>query len=335
MSASPPLLQVIDLARHFPGPRRGLLGLQRGAPIKALDGVSFAVASGRTLALVGESGCGKSTLARTLLRLHEPTRGTVLLEGEDLVTMGRKALLERRRDLQMIFQDPWGSLNPRRTVGASVREPLDIHRVGTAEERRARVSELLAEVGLPDDAGERYPHAFSGGQRQRIGIARALALSPRFVVADEPVSALDVSVQAQILALLAKLQEERSLSYLFISHDLAVVRQLAHEVAVMYLGKIVEQADAQTLFSAPAHPYTQALISAVPVPDPKARERTRIVLPGDPPDPSAPPPGCPFHPRCPAAMDSCRRESPPRITLGTAAAGGGHEVSCHLHVPAT
>ncbi len=327
-----PLLQVMDLARHFRGPRRGVFGMQRGATVRALDGVSFTVEAGRTLALVGESGCGKSTLARTLLRLHEPTRGAVLLDGVDLMRLKRRELLQKRRDIQMIFQDPWGSLNPRRTVEASVREALDIHRVGSPAERRARVRDLLREVGLPEDACGRYPHAFSGGQRQRIGIARALALAPRFVVADEPVSALDVSVQAQILELLARLQRERGLSYLFISHDLAVVRQLAHEVAVMYLGNIVEQADTATLFRAPAHPYTQALISAVPVPDPKTRGQRRIVLPGDPPDPSAPPPGCPFHPRCPAAIDICRDQRPPRVTL-PAEDGGRHVVSCHLHAP--
>ncbi|MEM9386485.1 MAG: ATP-binding cassette domain-containing protein [Pseudomonadota bacterium] len=270
-SAAPPVLEVIDLARHFSGPRTGPLGLRRGDPVRAVDGVSFSLAAGRTLGLVGESGSGKSTLARTVLRLHEPTRGRVLLDGEDLAQLGPRELLRRRRDMQMVFQDPWGSLNPRRTVEASIREGLDIHQVGSRAERTERVRELLRVVGLPEDAGSRYPHAFSGGQRQRIGIARALALAPKLVIADEPVSALDVRVQAQILELMVRLQRELGLSYLFISHDLAVVRQLAHEVAVMYRGEIVEHKDAETLFTNPSHPYTQSLLAAVPIPDPKAR----------------------------------------------------------------
>jgi oligopeptide/dipeptide ABC transporter ATP-binding protein len=316
------LLEVRDLAKHFHD--GGGLLRRAGPPVKAVDGVSFRLERGQTLGLVGESGCGKSTLGRTILRLHEPTQGEILLEGENIVDLPPADLLLRRRRMQMIFQDPYASLNPRRTVAQAIREPLEVHRVGSAAERDRRVSELLDIVGLPASARNRYPHEFSGGQRQRIGIARALALNPAFIVADEPVSALDVSVQSQVLNLIARLQREHGIAFLFISHDLAVIQHVSDVVAVMYLGKIVEMAPAAALYRSPRHPYTQALLSAVPTPD-ATRRTGRIVLQGDIPSPAEPPAGCPFHTRCPQVMARCRTEPPP-----LRAVGDSHTSACHL-----
>jgi len=303
------LIQVRDLVKHYESG-----GLFRGSapPVRAVQGVSFEVARGETLALVGESGCGKSSVGRTILRLQEPTSGSAVFEGVELFALDRAALRKMRRRMQIIFQDPYSSLNPRMTVGAAIAEGIEIHRLASGKDVGRRVGALLEEVGLDPAYAGRYPHEFSGGQRQRIGIARALAVEPSFVVCDEPVSALDVSVQAQVLNLLADLQRERGLSYLFIAHDLAVVRQIARRVAVMYLGRIVEEGPTEELLREPRHPYTVALLSAVPVPDPE-RQRSRIVLGGDLPSPSSPPPGCPFHPRCfhPLRSERCRAELPP------------------------
>jgi len=308
--------------------------------VKAVDDVSFTVGRGRTLGLVGESGCGKTTLGRAILRLHEPTAGEILLDGRPVTGLPPRALMQRRREMQLIFQDPYGSLNPRRTVLETLREPLDLHRIGTPSERRRRVEELLELVGLRPQVLSRYPHEFSGGQRQRIGIARALALDPKLIVADEAVSALDVSVQAQVLNLIGELQRRLGLSLLFISHDLAVVQHLSHDVAVMYLGKIVESGPAARVYAEPKHPYTRALLSAVPVPDPAARSR-KIVLPGDVPSPANPPPGCPFHPRCPDARPECREIVPQTLTIeqvrgalhggAPARSSAPHRVACHLY----
>jgi oligopeptide/dipeptide ABC transporter ATP-binding protein len=300
-------LQVEGLVKHFTV-RRGLFGAEAGR-VRAVDGVSFEVEAGRTMAIVGESGCGKSTLARALLRLVEPDAGRVLLDGQDLRQLDATALLRARSRIQMIFQDPYGSLNPRMAVGDMLEEPLRLHAVVPPAARAARVRELLGLVGLPSAAARRYPHEFSGGQRQRVAIARALAAQPRVIVCDEPVSALDVSIQAQILNLLGDLQREFGLAYVFISHDLAVVRQVATSVGVMYLGRLVETAPAATLFSRPLHPYTRALLDAAPVPDP-ARRRTRAVLSGDLPSPMDPPPGCHFHTRCPHADARCSAQAP-------------------------
>jgi oligopeptide/dipeptide ABC transporter ATP-binding protein len=315
----PPLLQVRHLVKHYK--TAGLFG--RAAPVvRAVDGVSFDVGQGETLALVGESGCGKSSVGRTILRLQEPTAGEALYEGVNVFSLDRTALRQLRRKMQIIFQDPYSSLNPRMSVGAAIAEGLEIHRLSPRAEIPGRVAALLEEVGLDPTYARRYPHEFSGGQRQRIGIARALAVQPSFIVCDEPVSALDVSVQAQVLNLLTDLQRQRGLSYLFIAHDLAVVRQIAHRIAVMYLGRIVEEGPTDAILSDPRHPYTVALLSAVPEPDPSAR-RSRIILNGDLPSPSNPPPGCPFHTRCfhPSKNARCRTEVPPlRPIAGTLAA---------------
>ncbi len=320
------LLDVRGLSKFFP--IRGGVLRRVVAQLKAVDGVDLVLERGRTLGLVGESGCGKSTLGRAVLRLTEPTAGEVMLDGTPVTGISHRALTRRRREMQIIFQDPYASLNPRRTILQTLLEPLNLHRVGTPQTRRARVEELLDLVGMSRTALSRYPHEFSGGQRQRIGIARALALDPKLVVADEAVSALDVSVQAQVLNLLADLQQRLGLSFLFISHDLAVVQHVSHDVAVMYLGRIVEMGPADRVYADPKHPYTQALLSAAPVPDPQRRSR-RIVLPGDVPSAANPPPGCPFHTRCPQVMPECRTVRPVTTNLGDAS--HPHRVDCHLY----
>jgi oligopeptide transport system ATP-binding protein len=322
-----PLLEVQDLRVHFPVGAR-LTGGHHGL-LRAVDRVSLTLEPGETLGLVGESGCGKTTLGRAVVRLMEPTAGRIRFGGEELTGLRGIPLRARRRQFQMIFQDPFNSLNPRMTIGAIIGEALEIHRLAAdAPARRDRVAALLRSVGLDAAHAARYPHEFSGGQRQRIGIARALAVEPRLVVCDEPVSALDVSVQAQIINLLADLQRDRNLAYLFISHDLAAIEHLSHRVLVMYLGRIVESAPAKALVRHPLHPYTQALISAVPVVDPREK-RARIVLTGDVPSPLAPPPGCPFHPRCSIAQARCRTEVPALREICP-----GHTAACHLATPA-
>ncbi len=317
------LLEVKNLKVHFPV-RPGLFS-RAHEWVKAVDGVSFELAAGETVGLVGESGCGKSTLGRAIMRLVEPTAGGVFLNGENLTQLRGETLRARRRKFQMIFQDPFGSLNPRMTVEDIVGEALDIHGLTeSASARQKRIAELLGAVCLDAGYAQRYPHEFSGGQRQRIGIARALAVEPELIICDEPVSALDVSVQAQIINLLQDLQQQRGMAYLFIAHDLAVVEHISRRVMVMYLGKIVEQADAREIIRAPRHPYTQALISAVPEMDPETK-RHQIILPGDVPSPIHPPGGCPFHPRCPIAEERCKTEAP-RLEEG----GQGHFTACHL-----
>ncbi|MBM3353953.1 MAG: dipeptide ABC transporter ATP-binding protein [Betaproteobacteria bacterium] len=324
MSAPQPLLEVEDLVKHFPV-KGGLFGREVDR-VHAVNGVSFSLAQGETLGLVGESGCGKSTTGRCVLRLIEPTSGEVRLEGRSVTAMGRAELRAAARDMQIIFQDPYASLNPRMTVGAIIGEALVIHELAqTPAEHEARVVELLRTVGLHPDHARRYPHEFSGGQRQRIGIARALAVSPRLIVCDEPVSALDVSIQAQVINLLEDLQERFGLTYLFVAHDLSVVEHISDRIAVMYLGRIVEVAPARELYTSPQHPYSEALLSAVPIPDPSVR-RKRIVLQGDVPSPIHPPSGCAFHTRCPYRKDPvCSSELPPLRDLG-----GGRQVACHL-----
>jgi oligopeptide/dipeptide ABC transporter ATP-binding protein len=318
-STSDPILEVRDMVKHFP---------VKGGRIYAVNGVSLSQARGETIGIVGESGCGKSTLARTVLRLIEPTSGQLWFDGEDLLRLSPRTLRRRRRDMQIIFQDPYASLDPRVRIGTSIEEPLLIHGFGNRADRGRRVAELLELVGLGAAAASRYPHEFSGGQRQRIGIARAIAAGPKLVIADEPVSALDVSIQSQILNLLVELRDRLTLSLLFISHDLAVIRYISERVAVMYLGQLVEVGDAATIYEQPAHPYTQALLSAIPQPDPE-RRRKRIVLAGDVPSPEHPPAGCPFHPRCPQAMGRCRTEVPLERNLGTPARP--RLVRCHLY----
>jgi peptide/nickel transport system ATP-binding protein len=311
MSSPAALVDVQGLVKHFPG-ERGFFGLGRPrAAVRAVDDVSFAIPAGETLGLVGESGCGKSTVGRSILRLIEPDAGRVAIDGLNVLTLGGRELRALRRRMQIVFQDPYGSLNPRLTVRQTLAEPLAIHHLATGADAERRIAALLEEVGLDPGFAKSYAHELSGGQRQRVGIARALSVEPQFLVLDEPVSALDVSVQAQVLNLLADLQRRRRLTYLFIAHDLAVVKHVADHVAVMYLGKIVERAPAPSLYAAPRHPYTTSLLSAVPVPDPKA-QRPRIVLTGDVPSPAHPPPGCPFHPRCPHPKKDtrCRTEPP-------------------------
>jgi peptide/nickel transport system ATP-binding protein len=320
------LLEVRNLVKHYPI-RGGLFSRATGA-VRAVDGVSLALAPGETLGLVGESGCGKTTLARLVIRLEEPTAGELRFDGEDLLALRGRALRARRRHFQIVFQDPMSSLNPRMTIGQILEEPLAVHGVARGAAADARVGELLEQVGIPAAWRRRYPHELSGGQRQRIGVARAIALGPKLVVCDEAVSALDVSVQAQVLNLLIELRERLGLAYLFISHDLSVVRHVSRRVAVMYLGQLVEQAPTERLFAAPAHPYTEALLSAIPVPDPRRRPQ-RIVLSGDVPSPAAPPPGCRFHTRCPYVFERCRREVPPAYPVGD-----GQEARCFLRDPA-
>ncbi|HHQ13708.1 MAG TPA: dipeptide ABC transporter ATP-binding protein [Chromatiales bacterium] len=321
-----PLLRVRALEKQFPV--RGGVFRRIVARIPAVNGVSFELKRGQTFGLVGESGCGKSTLGRTILRLYEPSAGQIQFEGTDISTLSRKQLLPFRRRMQMIFQDPYASLSPRRTIAQTLREPLDVHNIGSPSERARRVEQLLDEVGLGAAVLNRYPHEFSGGQRQRIGIARALALNPALIVADEPVSALDVSVQSQVLNLISDLQAQHGIAFVFIAHDLAVIQHVSDVVGVMYLGELVELATAQELYAEPLHPYTRALMSAIPVPDPHHR-RSRIVLEGDVPSPVNPPPGCPFQNRCPDAMPVCRNRKPALgKPLGEA---GTHQVSCHLY----
>jgi len=321
------LLTVSGLKMHFPITKGIVFQRQVGA-IKAVDGVNFELYRGETLGLVGESGCGKSTTGRAILQLYRPTAGEVVFEGKDLTKVKGEELRKMRRRMQMIFQDPYASLNPRMTVGSIVGEPLEVHGIGaTKKERQERVQELLKIVNLNPYFINRYPHEFSGGQRQRIGIARALAVNPAFIVCDEPISALDVSIQAQIINLLEDLQEEFGLTYLFIAHDLSVVRHISDRIAVMYLGKIVELAERDELYEKPMHPYTQALLSAVPIPDPVIEnQRQRIILEGDVPSPANPPKGCHFSTRCPRVMDRCRQEEPPFKTYSS-----GHFVACWLY----
>jgi len=320
------LLDVKDLVKHFPV-RRGVFSRVTGA-VHAVDGVSFTIPRGETLSLVGESGSGKTTAGRAILRLIEPTSGTVIFDGVDVCGLGKGELRALRKRMQPIFQDPYGSLNPRMTVHSVLAEALRAHGIVPRGQRRGRVLELLDLVGLPPESADRYPNEFSGGQRQRIGIARALAVEPELVVADEPISALDVSIQAQILNLLHDLQQKLGLTYLFIGHDLSVIRHIADQVAVMYLGRIVELGSVADVFERHVHPYTKALLSAVPVPDPESKRR-RIVLEGDVPSPINPPPGCPFHPRCPDAQPSCALTEQRLVEVAP-----GHRAACHIHVPA-
>ncbi len=321
VNAKAPLLSVRDLRMHFPV-KEGIF-MRTGKFNKAVDGVSFEIHPGETLGLVGESGCGKSTLGRCIARLYQPTSGEIVFEGRDIAQLGRKDMLPYRRDIQMIFQDPMESLNSRHTIGQILEEPFQIHKIGDRAYRQQRVRELLDVVGLPARSVTRYPFEFSGGQRQRIGIARSIALNPKLIICDEPVSALDVSIQSQILNLLIDLQKEYTLSYLFIAHDLAVVKHISDRIAIMYLGKIVESGEGESIYRTARHPYTQSLISAIPVPDPHHQAHRQILV-GDVPSPINPPSGCAFHTRCPKAMDVCSQKAP-------VLSRDAQPVSCHLY----
>ncbi len=324
------LLEVTDLVKYFPI-KSGVLVDREVGQVRAVDGVSLTVREGETLGLVGESGCGKSTLCRAILQLTTPTSGSVRFAGEELVGRNRRQLRPIRRQIQMIFQDPYASLNPRKRIAQIIGQPMELHGLASGRDVTAKVADLLDRVGLRPEHADRFPHEFSGGQRQRIGIARALALRPKLIIADEPVSALDVSVQAQIVNLLKDLQDEYGLSYLFVAHDLGVVRHVSDRVAVMYLGRIVESADASALYRHPLHPYSNALLSAVPIPDPRLNsQRTRLVLEGDVPSPSNPPPGCHFHTRCPWTTDQCRTDDPHLRELAP-----DHVAACHHPLFAT
>jgi oligopeptide/dipeptide ABC transporter ATP-binding protein len=325
-TASVPVLDVRDLKKHFPV-RKGLLRKTTGH-VYAVDGVSFSIEKGQTLGLVGESGCGKSTVARAVIRLIEPTSGEVRILGRDILSLSKDEMRASRRQAQIIFQDPFSSLNPRMSAGEIVGEPLLVHHIGNSKERQEKVAALFDRVGLRASQMGSLPHQFSGGQRQRIGIARALALDPQLIIGDEPVSALDVSIQAQVINLLMDLQEEKNLSYLFIAHDLAVVEHISHRVAVMYLGRIVEHAEKRALFANPQHPYTEALLAAVPIPNPRIKRQKRLVQ-GDVPSPINPPPGCHFHTRCPYATAQCKIEVPPLVEVAP-----DHWAACHLRKPA-
>jgi oligopeptide transport system ATP-binding protein len=319
------LLEAASITKHFPVHSRGVIRRVVGA-VHAVDDVSFDVRSGETLGLVGESGCGKTTLGRCLVRLHDLTSGSIRFGGQDISRLSRRELRPVRRQLQMVFQDPYASLNPRKRIGTIIGDPLRIHGIASGRDRKRQVQELMETVGLSPEHYNRYPHEFSGGQRQRIGVARALALRPKLIVADEPVSALDVSIQAQVVNLLDDLQDDFKLTYVFIAHDLGVVRHISDRVAVMYLGKVVEVSPAEELYTRPIHPYTEALLSAVPIPDPRLEaQRERIVLTGDVPSPVAPPAGCRFHPRCRYATEICSREEPPLRPFGDT----GHIAACH------
>ena len=319
------LVEVRGLKKYFPI-TQGIILQRKVADVQAVDGLDFTIQRGETLGLVGESGCGKSTTGRAILQLYRPTAGAVLFEGKDLVKMKGEELRKMRRHMQMIFQDPYASLNPRMTVGDIIGEPLEVHNIAKGKDKKERVQELLQIVGLNPYFINRYPHEFSGGQRQRIGVARALAVNPHFIVCDEPISALDVSIQAQIINLLEELQEKFNLTYLFIAHDLSVVRHISDRIAVMYLGRIVELTDRRSLYNNPLHPYTKALLSAVPIPDPSIElKRERIILVGDVPSPINPPSGCRFHTRCPLAIDICKRVDPEFRDVGH-----NHRVACHV-----
>jgi peptide/nickel transport system ATP-binding protein/oligopeptide transport system ATP-binding protein len=323
---APVSLEVENLVKHFPM-RAGFLQRQRGV-VRAVDGVSFSISRGETLGLVGESGCGKTTLSRMVLKLIEPTAGRIRLCGVDITGLSPMAMWEHRRRVQIVFQDPYSSLNPRLTAGTIVGEPLENFHLATGREKEKRVADLFIHVGLRPESMQRYAHEFSGGQRQRLGIAKALSVNPDLIVADEPVSALDVSVRAQVLNLMLALQDELKLAYLFVSHDLSIVRHVSHRIAVMYLGRIVELADKRTLFANPLHPYTEALLAAAPVPDPARRRTKRVILEGDVPNPTRPPSGCRFHTRCPYAEPACRVTDPPLLEVAPR-----HHVACLKRPP--